>query len=140
MKDHLGWFAPFFSAAMNSIDANVNGSGEDLKVRGGGVREALGGGAAEPSPLPRPRLQATGVLAPPPLTPRRPVPPACTPQVGKRRRASGTRWQDRMATQAEVYFPEDSGSEDYYLVPPERALVPVTASPSSRASLGSYDR
>jgi hypothetical protein len=64
---------------------------------------------------------------------RAPAPPSNPrPQVGKRRRAAGARWQDRLVPQAEVYFPEDSGSEDYFLVPPERALVPVTASRGPR--------
>jgi len=61
MRDHLGWFAPMFKAALSSIESTVNGSGEDLKV-------------------------------------------------GRRRRATGTRWQDRLETGATIYYPEDSGS------------------------------
>ena len=62
MKEHLGWFAPMFQAAVSSMDTMVNGDGSNL-------------------------------------------------QVGRRRRAPGTRWQDRnAATEAEVYFPEDSGA------------------------------
>ncbi|GBF99059.1 hypothetical protein Rsub_11830 [Raphidocelis subcapitata] len=76
LREHLGWFAPMFKAALSSMESVVHGNGEDLKV-------------------------------------------------GKRRRAAGTRWQDRLETEAEILYPEDSGSDEYFLVPPERALVLV---------------
>jgi hypothetical protein len=71
MQQHMGFFASFFSAAMDSMYSAVQGTGEDLKV-------------------------------------------------GKRKRAQ--RWQQR----------DNSSSSrgelggGYYMVPPDRALVPIT--------------
>jgi hypothetical protein len=47
-------------------------------------------------------------------------------RVGRRRRAR--RWSERSSSRQAVVGPGGvQGGEDYYMVPPERALVPVTA-------------
>jgi hypothetical protein len=76
LKEHMGFFANFFKAAVNEVISTVEGNGE-------GVR------------------------------------------VGRRQRAQ--RWYERggSATPSPQRSLEDV-SGDYYMVPPERALVPVT--------------
>lgn len=62
LRDHLGWFAPMFNAALRSVESTVSDTEETLRV-------------------------------------------------GRRRRAEGARWRDRVVdTRAEIYYPEDSGS------------------------------
>jgi hypothetical protein len=77
MKEHMGFFASFFTSAMNQMASAVYGDGEDLKV-------------------------------------------------GRRKRAQ--RWQQRAAEQdlARRRGLDGAGGADYFLVPPDRALVPVT--------------
>eukprot|EP00775_Hariotina_reticulata_P004234 gene4234-4483_t len=73
LKDHLGFFAGFFQAAVQSMASTVEGSGSDLKV-------------------------------------------------GRRKRAS--RWNQRNDVPRTAGFVD--GGADYFMVPPERALVPIT--------------
>jgi hypothetical protein len=76
LQDHLGFFARFFTSAINNMSQAVEGSGADLKV-------------------------------------------------GRRKR--NTRWNQRSGS-GRGYISEGAvaGGGDYFLVPPERALVPVT--------------
>lgn len=76
LQDHLGFFARFFSTAINNMQEAVEGSGSDLKV-------------------------------------------------GNRKRTQ--RWSERSGS-GRGYISEGAvvGGGDYFLVPPERALVPVT--------------
>ena len=68
LRDHLGWFAPMFNAALRSVESTVSDTEETLRV-------------------------------------------------GRRRRAEGARWQDRVVdTRAEIYYPEDSGSGERSLL------------------------
>jgi hypothetical protein len=75
MKEHMGFFASFFTSAMDQMAAAVNGTGGDLKV-------------------------------------------------GQRKRAQ--RWQQRSQEGQARRGAAAGGGGDYFLVPPDRALVPVT--------------
>lgn len=75
LREHMGFFADFFKAAVNNMVSAVEGSGE-------GVR------------------------------------------VGRRQRSQ--RWYERNAAAAAAQRSIQGGAGDYYMVPPERALVPVT--------------
>lgn len=74
LKDHMGFFANFFKAAVNEMASVVQGTGE-------GVR------------------------------------------VGRRQRSQ--RWYERNASSSPQRSLDDVAG-DYYMVPPERALVPMT--------------
>lgn len=73
LKEHMGFFANFFRAAVNEVINTVEGNGE-------GVR------------------------------------------VGRRQRTQ--RWYERGAASPQRSLEDVAG--DYYMVPPERALVPAT--------------
>lgn len=75
LKEHMGFFANFFKAAVNEVISTVEGNGE-------GVR------------------------------------------VGRRQRAQ--RWYERGSAPPSPQRSLDDVSGDYYMVPPERALVPMT--------------
>jgi hypothetical protein len=74
LRDHLGFFAGFFQAAVQSMASTVEGTGSDLRV-------------------------------------------------GKRKRSS--RWNQRNEGGLRTAGYVDGGA-DYFMVPPERALVPIT--------------
>jgi hypothetical protein len=75
LKEHMGFFANFFKAAVNEMASVVDGNGE-------GVR------------------------------------------VGRRQRAQ--RWYERNSPASTPMRSLEDVSGDYYMVPPERALVPIT--------------
>jgi hypothetical protein len=74
LREHMGFFASFFKAAVNEMVNAVEGTGEGTRV-------------------------------------------------GRRQRAQ--RWYERNAASAAAHRSLEGSGGDYYMVPPERALVPV---------------